>query len=402
MPKKTLNKSKKTVKTVKKNVSSKVASKSKVLKSKDKKSAVAKPKVGVSKLVKGKKDKPISKILAKAKASKEEKSAAIDKKSLKSKKEIAVEVVSEAPRKRGRPPKIKTPEMIAAELNAVPKKRGRKSKAELEAIAKGLDPRTVLQNQQAASTYSPGGIPLGQPIKRKRGRPRKNEQYGIGGAMLTSELMARGIRRFGVPIGGTDIPIARYSWSAETGEHSANKTANFSSAESGEEIYGNDDVEFSKGDKVVYPAHGLGVIQAIQSRMVSGAQQKFYLISIIETGMKIMVPVSQSRTVGLRRVVDHSTVDRVYAILKDKSVSIDNQTWNRRYREYSQKIKTGSVLEIASVIRDLTVLKVEKELSFNERRMLDTAQGLLVKELSIAKSASEDLIKEELDQICQF
>ena len=296
----------------------------------------------------------------------------------------------EAPKKRGRPPKVKTESELAAEQDTTPKKRGRKSKAELLAAS----------GQPAALSNT--GVPLGQPVKRKRGRPRKNEQYGATGADLTSELMARGIRRFGVPYGKSDIPVARYSWSAETGEHVANSTANFSSADSGEEALFSSDVEFTKGDKVVYPAHGLGVIQAIQSRLVGGAQQKFYMISIVETGMKIMVPVGQSKTVGLRQVVDHSTVDRVYAILKDKSVAIDNQTWNRRYREYSQKIKTGSVLEIASVIRDLTVLKIEKELSFNERRMLDTAQGLLVKELSIAKSASEDLIKEELEQICQL
>ncbi len=310
---------------------------------------------------------------------------------------------AEAPRKRGRPRKVVSEAALqeaAAAKAAGPKKRGRKSKAELAAIAQGLDPSTVVKS--ASDGSAAGSLPLGQAIKRKRGRPRKNEQYGAGGAVLNTELMARGIRRFGIPLGGSDVPVARYSWSAETGEHLNPKTANFSSADSGTEIFSNEDVEFSKSDKVVYPAHGLGVVQAIQSRMVSGAQQKFYMILIIETGMKIMVPVSQAKTVGLRRVVDHSTVDRVYAILKDKNVSIDNQTWNRRYREYSQKIKTGSVLEIASVIRDLTVLKVEKELSFNERRMLDTAQGLLVKELSIAKSSSEELIKEELDQICQF
>ena len=161
-----------------------------------------------------------------------------------------------------------------------------------------------------------------------------------------------------------------------------------------------ENTEFRKGDKVVYPAHGVGVIDSIQLRKVSGCEQKFYMITIDETGMKIMVPVMQSQTVGLRRVVDPGTVDEVYDILRDKKVVIDNQTWNRRYREYSQKIKTGSVLEIATVIRDLSVLKTDKELSFGERRMLDTAQGLLVKELSIAKARPEDTIKAELEQIC--
>ena len=161
-------------------------------------------------------------------------------------------------------------------------------------------------------------------------------------------------------------------------------------------------LEFKVGDKVVYPAHGVGAVDSIQMRKVSGTEQKFFMISILETGMKIMVPVSQVKTVGLRKVVDQKTVDQVYGILRDKNVVVDTQTWNRRYRDYSQKIKTGSVLEIAKVIRDLSALKSDKELSFGERRMLDTAQGLLVKEISIAKASSEEVIKAELLSLCEF
>jgi CarD family transcriptional regulator len=159
-------------------------------------------------------------------------------------------------------------------------------------------------------------------------------------------------------------------------------------------------LEFNEADKVVYPAHGVGIVDSVKLRKVSGSEQKFYNITIIETGMKIMVPVAQAETVGLRRVVDSATVDEVYDILKQKNVKVDTQTWNRRYREYSQKIKTGSVLEIARVIRDLSVLKGDKDLSFGEKKMLDTAQGLLVKELSIAKSSTETIIKAELEQLC--
>jgi CarD family transcriptional regulator len=159
---------------------------------------------------------------------------------------------------------------------------------------------------------------------------------------------------------------------------------------------------FKQGDKVVYPAQGVGEIEAIQSRTISGTKQDFFVIRIMETGAKIMVPTHQIDVVGLRKVVGTKMVDEVYKILKDRSVAIDNQTWNRRYREYHQKIKTGSVLEIASVIRDLSVLKGDKELSFGERRMLDTAQGLLVKEISIAKSSPEDTIKAELEELCEI
>ena len=160
--------------------------------------------------------------------------------------------------------------------------------------------------------------------------------------------------------------------------------------------------EFSVGDKVVYPAQGVCIIDAVQIRKVSGAEQSFYMLTVMETGMKIMVPVHQVNTVGLRKIVDAKTADKVYDILRDRDIVIDNQTWNRRYREYTQKIKTGSVFEIAKVIRDLSVLKSDKELSFGERKMLDTAQGLLVKEISIAKACPEDNIKAELNQLCHI
>ncbi len=158
--------------------------------------------------------------------------------------------------------------------------------------------------------------------------------------------------------------------------------------------------EFNVNDKVVYPAHGVGLIDSIEVRKVGGSEHRFYRILFPEAGMKIMVSVNQVQNVGLRKVVDHKTVEEVYGILADRNVVVDTQTWNRRFRDYSQKIKTGSVLEIAKVIRDLSALKTDKELSFGERRMLDTAQGLLVKEISIAKSKSEEIIRAELQSIC--
>lgn len=158
---------------------------------------------------------------------------------------------------------------------------------------------------------------------------------------------------------------------------------------------------YKEGDKVVYPSRGVGVIDSIQIRKISGSEQKFYIITVLETGMKIMVPVAQANAVGLRKVIDNKVVEKVYEILRDRKVVIDNQTWNRRFREYSQKIHTGSVLEIASVIRDLSVLKSDKELSYGERGMLDRAKGLLVQELSIAKSRPEDIIRQELVSICE-
>jgi CarD family transcriptional regulator len=152
-------------------------------------------------------------------------------------------------------------------------------------------------------------------------------------------------------------------------------------------------------DKVVYPGHGVGAITRIQSRTLGGSEQQIYDITIIDSGMKIMVPVGQAEAVGLRRVVDKKAVERVYAILKQRDFKIDTQTWNRRFREYSQKIKTGSVYEIAEVLRDLSVLSADKQLSFGEKKMLDTAQNLLVSEIAIAKSRTPEKVMGELKAI---
>lgn len=159
--------------------------------------------------------------------------------------------------------------------------------------------------------------------------------------------------------------------------------------------------DFKVGDKLVYPTQGVCVVDAIQSRKVSGCEQKFIMLTVLETSMKIMVPVVQAKSVGLRKIVDCKTAEQVYEILRDRDVVVDTQTWNRRYRDYTKKLKTGSVFEIAEVIRDLSVLKSDKELSFGERKMFDTAQGLLVKEISIAKSCPEDCVKAELQQLCE-
>lgn len=156
---------------------------------------------------------------------------------------------------------------------------------------------------------------------------------------------------------------------------------------------------FKVGDKAVYPAHGVGEVKSIESKEIMGAKQTFYVLQILDSGMKIMVPTTNINAVGLREVISDSEVDDVYEILKQRDIHIDNQTWNRRYREYMDKIKTGSVYEIAEVLRDLSLLKFKKELSFGERKMLDTAKNLLVKELAICEDREEDEIEGEISEI---
>ncbi len=157
--------------------------------------------------------------------------------------------------------------------------------------------------------------------------------------------------------------------------------------------------DFRIGDKAVYPAHGVAEVVAIEQREISGNKQKFYILKILDTGMKIMVPTSNVQAVGLRGVIRKDEVKEVYQILKSRGVSVDGQTWNRRYREYMEKIKTGSVYEIAEVLRDLSLLRSDKDLSFGERKMLDTARTLLVKELAVARSKKESEIEREIEQI---
>lgn len=156
---------------------------------------------------------------------------------------------------------------------------------------------------------------------------------------------------------------------------------------------------FKIGDLAVYPAHGVGRIESIETREISGEKQDFYIMKILDNNMIIMIPVENVDSVGLRDIIDVGEVPKVYDIMKKRDIPTDNQTWNRRYREYMEKIKTGSVYEVAEVLRDLYLLKVEKDLSFGERKMLDTAQSLLLKELSIAKETDERVIMSDINTI---
>ena len=157
--------------------------------------------------------------------------------------------------------------------------------------------------------------------------------------------------------------------------------------------------QFAVGDKAVYPVHGVAEVIALENRDIGGNPVPVYILKIIETGMKIMIPTTNAGAVGLRDLISSKQVKEVISILKSRDIPRDTQTWNRRYREYMEKIKTGSVFEIAEVMRDLSVLRLTKELSFGERKMLDTAKGLLTRELALAKGVGEDKITAEIDAI---
>jgi CarD family transcriptional regulator len=153
---------------------------------------------------------------------------------------------------------------------------------------------------------------------------------------------------------------------------------------------------FKVGDIVVYPAHGVSEVDAIETREISGSKISFFILKVLDTEMTVMVPVTNVQNVGIRELIDNKGITRVMNILKERSVSVDNQTWNRRYREYMEKIKSGSAFEIAEVLRDLNILKRGKELSFGERKMYDTAKNLLVNEISTSKKIGKKDVEKML------
>ncbi len=158
-------------------------------------------------------------------------------------------------------------------------------------------------------------------------------------------------------------------------------------------------MEFNVGDKAVYPAHGVGIIRDVISVEVDGLKAIFYVLKILDNGITIKVPVHNARAIGMRPVILPEHVDKVREILQDRNVPTDNQTWNRRYREYMSKIKTGDPIEVAKVLRDLALLKSEKALSFGERKMFDQARRLLVQEIAVARDSDETAVGKEIDDL---
>src|SRR5579883_3233596 len=170
-------------------------------------------------------------------------------------------------------------------------------------------------------------------------------------------------------------------------------------ARQGDAMQAATDVKFKVGDKAVYPAQGVAEVIRIEEKDIAGSRQKFYVLRILDTDRKIMVPVANAGAVGLRQVISEQEIREIFDILRERTIAFDNQTWNRRYRGFMDKIKTGSIYDVAEVLRDLYRLKTDKQLSFGERRMLDTARSLIVKEIAIARKQTEEQVKTEIEAI---
>ncbi len=157
-------------------------------------------------------------------------------------------------------------------------------------------------------------------------------------------------------------------------------------------------IEFSIGDKAVYPAQGVAEVVGIDNKEINDCVMSFYVLKVLDSEMQILVPKDKADQVGLRSVATNEEIEEVLEILGEQDVHIDKQTWNRRYRGFMEKIKTGSLFEVAEVFRDLYRLKSTKPLSFGERRMLDTAKTLIVKEMSVVREITAEQVEEQLEK----
>jgi CarD family transcriptional regulator len=155
---------------------------------------------------------------------------------------------------------------------------------------------------------------------------------------------------------------------------------------------------FNIGDKVVYPMHGAGIIEAIEEKEILGVRKKYYIMKIPIGDMKVMIPLDSVEQVGLREVIDSEGVKQVFTILQQDHSKMSSN-WNRRYRANMEKIKSGDIFQVAEVFRNLMYREKEKGLSTGERKMLDSAKQILVSELVLAQEKSEEDVDEILNRL---
>jgi CarD family transcriptional regulator len=158
-------------------------------------------------------------------------------------------------------------------------------------------------------------------------------------------------------------------------------------------------VLFEIGDMAVYPTQGVGVIEDIEAREYSGLTQRFYILRIVDSDMKIMVPVSNAGNVGLRHLIDQQRITGIFDALAEPQITGKIASWSRRQREYNDKLKTGDLLDVAEVLRELYQISSAKELSYGEKKVLEQARKLLVTEVALAEGAKEDQVVSRLENI---
>lgn len=154
---------------------------------------------------------------------------------------------------------------------------------------------------------------------------------------------------------------------------------------------------FNVGDKAVYPAQGVTEITGIETLEIAGTTNSFYVLRCLDSEKKIKVPVKNAAQVGLRSIVDDTEIEEVLQVLQAEKIVIEEPNWNRRYRRYVEKIQSGNLRDVAQVLRDLHLTRHDKQLSYGERRVFETAHQLLVQELGVATSRDEEEVAAQID-----
>lgn len=161
-------------------------------------------------------------------------------------------------------------------------------------------------------------------------------------------------------------------------------------------------MQFKVGQSAVYPVHGVVEVQGVEEKEILGSKKSFYILNVLESNVTLMVPTDNIESVGLRPVVAEGEAGEILDILKEENGDVPNlgvQSWNKRYKEYADKVKSGDIYEIARVLRDIHHLKKVKNLSFGEKRIMENALSHVVKELSIALRKKEGEVSSQIKEI---
>jgi CarD family transcriptional regulator len=156
-------------------------------------------------------------------------------------------------------------------------------------------------------------------------------------------------------------------------------------------------VTFQVGDKVIYPNHGLGVVQGIETKTILGTTCGFYHLRMVANDTTVLVPVDNVDGVGLRRAINDDEIDRLFTLLADGKID-NHQNWKGRFKDNSDRMRTGSIYDVVEVLKSLTFLSRSKNLSFREKRMLDRAKFLVVSEISEVSREGAAVVEQKVDQ----
>jgi CarD family transcriptional regulator len=156
-------------------------------------------------------------------------------------------------------------------------------------------------------------------------------------------------------------------------------------------------MDFRVGEKVVYPNHGVGIIEEVTSRAVNGIPEEFYMLRIHSNASLVMVPTTNVKSVGLRKIIKRSEVEGLFKLLEEDFFEPESD-WKGRYKDHSEKMRTGSIFQVAEVLKNLVYLSYRKSLSFREKRMLDRARQLIVSEVATVRGLNEKNVEDQIDR----